>query len=455
MQKSKIKIGGISVRTFHGGIHPGDHKEATNKKEIVELMPPSELIFPLSQHIGKPAKPCVSVGDAVCMGQKIADADGFMSANIHSSVSGTVKAIEKRLHPNGLPTMSIIIENDGLDTAANKLDGCCDDYEKKSPKDLINIIKDAGIVGMGGATFPTHVKLSVPEEAKIDYLIVNGAECEPYLTSDHRAMLESPKDIIGGLLIMMHIFGLKDGYIGVESNKMDAIAVLEKEAAAVKNKNIHIVTLKTKYPQGAEKQLIYAVCGRKMAPGTLPWQVGCIVNNIDTCASTYRAVVKGMPLTTRIVTLGGSAISNPMNYRVRIGTPFSYIIEQSGGTDKEPKKVLMGGPMMGMAVPNIDVPVIKGTSGIIVMPEKEAILDKENACIRCAKCVYVCPMNLQPNLLDSAARLHDIDKLNKLNVTDCIECGSCAFVCPSKRRQVQQIKVAKVKLREIAQRAKA
>ena len=308
---------------------------------------------------------------------------------------------------------------------------------------------------MGGATFPTHVKLSVPEEAKIDYVIINGAECEPYLTSDHRAMLETPNEIIGGLLVLMHIFGLKDGYIGVENNKTDAIAVLEKEAALVKDKNIHIVTLKTKYPQGAEKQLINAVCGRKMAPGTLPWQVGCIVNNIDTCASTYRAVVKGTPLTTRIVTLGGSALKNPMNYKVRIGTPFSYVVEQSGGLSEPAEKVLMGGPMMGLSVPNMDVPVIKGTSGILALPAKEAKLDKESPCIRCAKCVYVCPMSLQPNLLDSAARLHDIDKLKKLNVTDCIECGSCAFVCPSKRRQVQQIKIAKVKLREIAQRAKA
>ena len=443
------------MKTFHGGIHPGDHKEATNKKEIVNLTPPSELIFPLSQHIGAPAKPCVSIGDTVCMGQKIAEADGFVSANIHSSVSGTVKAIEKRLHPNGLPTMSIVIENDGLDTETAPIEGCGEDYEKKSPKEIINIIKEAGIVGMGGATFPTHVKLSVPDEAKIDYVIVNGAECEPYLTSDHRAMLETPNEIIGGLLVLMHIFGLKDGYIGIENNKTDAIAVLEKEASLVKDKNIHIVTLKTKYPQGAEKQLINAVCGRKMAPGTLPWQVGCIVNNIDTCASTYRAVVKGTPLTTRIVTLGGNALKNPMNYKVRIGTPFSYVIEQSGGLSEPAEKVLMGGPMMGLSVPNIDVPVIKGTSGILALPAKEAKLDKESPCIRCAKCVYVCPMSLQPNLLDSAARLHDIDKLKKLNVTDCIECGSCAFVCPSKRRQVQQIKIAKVKLREIAQRAKA
>lgn len=442
------------MRTFRGGIHPGGHKEATCGKLIVELEPPEELIYPLSQHIGAPAKPCVKVGDRVLMGQKIAEADGFVSANIHASVSGTVSAIEKRLHPNGFPTESIIIKNDGLDEAAPPLENSGGDFTKKSAEEIIAVIREAGIVGMGGATFPTHVKLSVPKEAKIDYVIINGAECEPYLTSDHRAMLETPDEIITGLSVLMHVFGLKDGYIGIEDNKPDAAAVMKKAAENCKIGTIHIVTLKTKYPQGAEKQLISAVCGRKMPPGSLPWQVGCIVNNIDTCACIARAVTQGLPLRKRIVTLGGDAVKNPMNYRVRIGTPFSYLIEQSGGLAHEAKKILMGGPMMGTAVANADVPVIKGTSGIIVFGEEAAALDEETACIRCAKCVYACPMNLQPNLLDLAARIHDTDALAKLNVSDCIECGSCAFVCPSKRRQVQQIKVAKVKLREIAQRAK-
>ena len=443
------------MRTFHGGVHPRGNKEATAAKPIVDLAPPEELVFPLSQHIGAPAKPCVKPGDRVLMGQKIAEADGFMSANIHSSVSGTVTAIEKRLHPNSFPTESIIIANDGMDEQAEKIENSGPDFESKSAKEIIDIIKEAGIVGMGGATFPTHVKLSVPDEAKIDYIIINGAECEPYLTSDHRAMLETPDEIITGLKILMHIFNLKDGYIGVENNKPDAIAMMKKKAEEVKDYNIHIVTLKTKYPQGAEKQLINAVSGRKLAPGTLPWQSGCIVNNIDTCAAIYRAVVEGLPVIKRIVTLGGDAISNPMNYRTRIGTPFSYLVEQSGGFKHEARKVLMGAPMMGTAVPNIDVPVIKGTSGITAFGEETAKLDEESACIRCAKCVYVCPMKLQPNLLDLAARQHNTDALDKLNVTDCVECGSCAYVCPSKRRQVQQIKVAKVKLREIKTRAKA
>ncbi len=443
------------MRSFHGGIHPRGNKEATARKNITELAPPEELVFPLSQHIGAPSVPCVKAGDRVLMGQKIAEAGGFMSANIHSSVSGEVVAIEKRLHPNGLPTESIIIKNDGQDEEAPRIEKHGADFKSKSPKELIEIIKEAGVVGMGGATFPTHVKLSVPDEAKIDYVIINGAECEPHLTSDHREMLENPKVIITGLKILMHIFGLKDGYIGIENNKKDAIEVMKKTAANEKDCNIHIVTLKTKYPQGAEKQLISAVCKRKMAPGTLPWQSGCIVNNIDTCASIARAVVDGKAVISRIVTVSGDAIAEPMNIRTRIGVPFSHLIESAGGYKYEAKKVIMGGPMMGMAVANTDVPVIKGTSGITAYSERLAMLDKESPCIRCAKCVYVCPMGLEPNRLDLSARLHDRDALMKLNVNDCIECGSCAYVCPSKRRQVQQIKVAKVKLREIQTRAKA
>lgn len=365
------------MRTFRGGIHPPENKSATNKKGITNLAPPNELIFPLSQHIGAPARPCVKVGDTVLRGQKIAECDGFVSANIHSSVSGTVKAVEKRIVPNGTLSDCIIVENDGEDSEVEPISGSGENYEEKSPAELIEIIKEAGIVGMGGATFPTHVKLSVPPEAKIDYVIVNGAECEPYLTSDHRRMLETPEKVIRGLLILMHIFGLNDGYVGIESNKPDAVASMKREAEKIKNKNIHIITLKTKYPQGAEKQLIYAVSGRKMKSGTLPWQSGCIVNNVDTCVSVYRAVVEGRPVMSRIVTTGGDAVKNPMNYRVRIGTPFSYVLESSGGFLCEPGKVLMGGPMMGTAVSSLDVPVIKGTSGIVVFGENSAKLDEE------------------------------------------------------------------------------
>lgn len=437
------------MRTFHGGVHPPTNKKQTCDVMIKNADVPEELIFPLSQHIGAPAIPCVKVGDYVLKGQKIAEACGFISANIHSSVSGEVVAIEKRLHPNSTMCESIVIKNDFKDNEVPKLKDADVDYETKTPKQLIEMIKEAGIVGMGGATFPTHVKLSVPDDAKIEYVIINGAECEPYLTSDHRAMLETTDEVIGGLLIIMHIFDLNDGYIAVENNKSDAVAVLKAAAEKIKHKNIHIVTMKTKYPQGAEKQLIYSVTKKKLSAGMLPWQVGCIVNNIDTCASIYRAVVQGKVLTERIVTLCGDGLKNSMNYRVRIGTPFEYMIEQSDGVVGEVGKVIMGGPMMGTAIADTSVPVIKGTSGILIMTKETAKFGDESVCIRCGKCVYACPMKLQPNLLDMAARCKDLDTMLKLNINDCIECGSCAYVCPAKRRQVQQIKVGKMRVRNV------
>ena len=442
------------MKTFRGGIHPHGRKEATAEKAIVDLAPPKELVYPLSQHIGAPAIPCVKAGDSVLMGQKIAEASGFVSSNIHSAVSGIVKSIEKRLHPNGSVMECIIIENDELDTPVPALSQPERDYKALDAKELIAIVQDSGIVGMGGATFPTHVKLSPPPEAKIDYVIINGAECEPYLTSDYRAMLETPQEILTGLALLMQIFGLKTGYIGIENNKPEAIKVMTASAASFADAEIKIVPLKTKYPQGSEKQLINAITGRKLSPGQLPWQVGCIVSNIDTAASIARAVLHHTPLMKRIVTLGGDALKNPMNYRVRIGTPFAYLLEQSGGFSAPVKKLIMGGPMMGLAVPNQNVPVIKGTSGILAFGEKAARLDTESPCVRCAKCLYVCPMNLQPNLLDKMSRINDFDALEKLHITDCLECGSCAYVCPSKRRQVQQIKIAKVKMRTAQTKAK-
>ncbi len=435
------------MKTFRGGVHPADMKAATCHKPIVNLDPPDELIFPLSQHIGAPAIPLVKKGDAVLMGQKIAEASGFVSANIHASVSGTVKAIEKRLHPNGTMVDCIVIENDHQDTPVSDFSETERYYTELSSQEIIDLVREAGIVGMGGAAFPAHIKLSPPKDATIDYVIINGAECEPYLTSDHRAMLENAKTILRGLAIVLQLFNLEEGYIAIESNKPDAIAHMREAAADFPVKKIHIVPLKTKYPQGSEKQLINAVTGRKLKPGQLPWQAGCIVTNIDTAAAIARAVIKHIPLTTRIVTLGGDAIKNPMNFRARLGTPFRYAVEQSGGLLEAPQKVLMGGPMMGTAVPNLDVPIIKGTSGILCFGKASAHLEEETSCLRCSKCLYVCPMNLQPNLLDSLSRRDDFEKLSKLNITDCIECGSCAFICPARRRQVQQIRIAKIKMR--------
>ncbi len=441
------------LKTFHGGVHPNDMKAPTAGKKIVELDPSPEMVYPMTQHIGAPAKPIVEPGDYVYAGQKIAEAGGFVSACIHSTVSGTVKAIEKRMHPNGLFVQSIVIEDDGEDKIYEGLKGH-KDYRELSRDELIEIIKEAGIVGLGGATFPTHVKLSPPPEANIDYVIVNAAECEPYLTSDYRTMLEVPEQVIGGLKIVMHMFGLKDGYVGIEDNKEFAIETMSAVAEKQKDVEIHIETLKTKYPQGGEKQLINAITGRKVGPSQLPWQVGAIVMNVDTARAIYQAVKRGLPVMTRIVTTGGDCVNSPGNFKVRIGTKLSDVFEQTGGLSKEPSKVIMGGPMMGMALPNLDVPAIKGTSGLLAFGEEAAYGLKETACLKCGKCVYACPMNLLPNRLDAAARINDYAALEKLNINDCIECGSCAFSCPAKRRQVQQIKVAKTKLREAQQRSK-
>ena len=440
------------MKTFFGGIHPKSHKDASHMP-IITLLPPEELTIPVVQHIGVPAVPCVKVGDTVLMGQKIAEAQGFVSSNIHSPVSGEVKAIEKRLHPNGLPTESIIITNDFKNTPAPELKKSSTDYRALSPEEIISYICEAGIVGVGGATFPTHVKFSPPAEAKIDYIILNGAECEPYLTSDHRSMLENTWDIVTGLAIIMRIFNLKDGYIGIESNKHDAIEKMKEVAAKFKDGNIHIVTLKTKYPQGSEKQLIYAITKRKLKSGQLPWQVGCIVSNVETARVIKRAVVNHVPLSKRIITVGGDAVKKPGNYYVPIGTSFSHILEQAGGFRKYVNKVVMGGPMMGTSVPNTSVPVIKGTSGILAFGEEFAKLDQAGPCLNCSKCVFACPMNLQPNLLDKMSRANDFDALEKLHIFDCLECGSCAYVCPSKRRQVQEIKIAKAKIKNIKKKA--
>ena len=436
----------MGLLTFKGGIHPNDMKHLTCEKPIKELDAPDILTFPLSQHIGAPAVPCVKVGDMVNMGQKIAEAPAAFSANIHSSVSGKVIAIEPRLHPNGTEVQSIIIENDRQDTIEPSLKSN-KDYKKLSSKEIVDIIKEAGIVGMGGATFPTHIKLSPPEDKKIDYVIINGAECEPYLTSDHRAMLENPEDIILGLKIIMHIFKLSEGYIAIESNKPDAIAKMTEYAEKETEVKIHVKALKTKYPQGSEKQLISAITKRQVPPGKLPLDVGAVVNNIDTCASIARAVSTGMPLIKRIVTVSGDSVREPGNFSVRIGTPFSYLFENSGGFAIEPRKVIMGGPMMGTAVSSLDVPVIKGTSGILAFSEKMIGKPRNETCLRCGKCVLVCPMNLMPNALNMACKAEDFERLEKLHIMDCMECGSCSYLCPAKQHPVQSIRIAKQKMR--------
>ncbi|MGE4282688.1 MAG: electron transport complex subunit RsxC [Clostridia bacterium] len=430
----------MKALTFKGGIHPHDNKHHTEKISIINLPAPEKLYFPVVQHIGAPCDPLVAIGDEVKMGQKIADSKAFVSAPIHSSVSGKVVAIESILHPNGSKVMAIVIENDGKDTVHESVvpKG---DLSILEPKQIIEIVREAGIVGMGGAGFPTHVKLSPPPDKKIDYVIINGAECEPYLTSDHRVMLETPEEVVLGLKAIMKVFSLNKGYIGIEENKMDAVKIMKEYAA--KETGIEVVVLKTKYPQGAEKQLIKVVTGREVPSGGLPADVGAVVNNIDTCTAIARAIKTGMPLIRRIVTVSGLAVKEPRNYAVRIGTPFRVLFEKSGGFVVDPVKIVMGGPMMGIAQFTIDVPVVKGTSGLLAFTEKEIQLKPESPCIRCGKCVGACPMNLLPIYLGAYSANNVLDKAEEYNALDCIECGSCSFVCPSKRHLVQSIRGAK------------
>lgn len=424
--------------SFKGGVHPKDKKEYTSSVPIVELEVPGELVFPVSQHIGAPCTPCVAVGDHVNVGTKIADSEAFVSAPLHSSVSGTVKAIEPRPVPNGTMVQSIVIENDFNDTLDESVKPI--DYKSVKPDDIPSLVREAGVVGMGGATFPTHVKLMPPADKKIDTVIVNGAECEPYLTSDHRVMLETPDEVIMGLKIILYRFGITNGHIAVEENKPDAIAVLKKKCAG---QGITVDTLKKKYPQGGEKQLIYAVTKRVVEVGKLPADAGVVVVNIDTCTAIARKFLYGTPLMRRIVTVVGTPVKNPANYKVRIGTPIDYILRQNGEFTAEPAKIILGGPMMGVAQFRLDIPVIKGTSAVLCLTKEEAQIPEEGPCIRCGKCVNHCPMKLMPLYLRDYARKEDWESCEKMNVTACIECGCCSFECPSKRHLVQNIRVAK------------
>lgn len=424
--------------SFKGGVHPKDKKSLTAAKSIQLLTPPSELIYPMAQHIGAPCTPCVKVGDYVKMGQKIGDSDAFVSAPVHASVSGTVKAIKPCPVPNGSMVESVIIENDFTDTPDDSIVPI--DYKEVNPEDIPKLIREAGVVGMGGATFPTHVKLMPPEGKVIDTVIVNGAECEPYITSDHRVMLETPEEVIEGLKIVLYRFGITNGHIAIEENKPDAIKLMKEKCA---EEGIKVDTLKKKYPQGSEKQLIKAVTKRKVPMGKLPADVGVVVINVDTCTAIARKFRYGTPLMRRIVTVAGNPFANNVNYKVRIGTPIEYIIEQNGGFSEEPKKIIIGGPMMGVAQFRLDVPVIKGTSAILALNEKEAQIPQEAPCIRCGKCVAHCPMGLMPLYLHEAAKKGDFEACEKYNITACLECGCCSYGCPSKRHLVQEIRVAK------------
>lgn len=435
----------MSLLTFKRGIHPPDGKSFTKDKPIKILMPKegADMVFPMSQHIGAPCEPIVKKGDRVLLGQKIAEATAFVCSPIHSSVSGTVKDIKPMLTPSGAMVKSIIIENDGqFEEDPSIGDGKKDmDYQNFSREKILEKVKGAGIVGLGGAGFPTHIKLNPPPENKIDHIIVNAAECEPYLTTDHRVLLEKTDRVVEGLNIMLKVHPQAQGVIAIEANKPDAIEAITK--AAEKYPNIKVVTLKTKYPQGSEKQLIYAVTKREVPSGGLPAGVGCIVDNVDTVLAIERAIVKDRPLMRRIITISGDAVANPGNYQVRIGMNIREFIEATGGFSEEPAKIIAGGPMMGPAMYNIDVPFIKTSSALLCLTKKSAELPPESPCIRCGKCIEACPMGLMPQLLNKDAIYKDFAAFEAHDGLDCIECGSCSFVCPAKRHLAQTLRVTK------------
>ncbi len=424
--------------TFKGGIHTYEGKDLTKDKKIIDLLPTSpELVYPLSQHIGAPAVPIVKVQDRVLRFQKIAEAEGFVSSPIYSSVSGTVTAIEKRRNVQGILTPSIVITNDEMYEEAPRLP--VRPIAEMTKEEVIGIIREAGIVGMGGAGFPTHVKLSPKEPSKIHYVIANCAECEPYLTSDYRRMMEEPEKLVAGLKIILALFEHAKGILAVEDNKPDCIRVLKD--LCLDEPRISVKVLKTKYPQGSERQLIYATTGRAINSTMLPADAGCIVNNVDTIVAIYHAVIEGRPLCERIVTVTGDAVRYPQNYRVYTGTCYDDIIDAAGGFKTDPGKIISGGPMMGFALFDTHVPVTKSSSAITAFVKDPVSSVQASACINCGRCVDACPSRLIPSRLADIAEHYDEDRFVALNGLECVECGCCSFICPAKRHLTQEIKM--------------
>jgi len=440
----------LAKKTFRGGAHPPEHKESTKDRQIVDLPAPPRVTIPLTQHLGAAARPIVQKGQVVLRGQAIAEPTGYVSVPCHASVSGKVVSIGPMPHPFGGKMESIVVESDGEDRWLEGI-GAEESVEGLSVEEIKSRIQAAGLAGMGGAAFPTHVKLSPPEEKPIDTAILNGAECEPYLTSDHRLMLEATDDIVKGFRLIIKALGAKRGYIGVESNKPDAAKALAE--ACQNDSNIKVFLLQVKYPQGAEKQLIWALTRREVPSGGLPMDVGCLVQNVGTAEAVWNAVAKRKPLIDRVVTVTGPGIAHPGNFRVRIGAPFSQLVEAAGGL-VDAGKVIMGGPMMGLAQSTLDVPVIKGTSGIMVLDQSLSKIPDPQPCILCGRCVDICPMKLVPTRIATFVEYDMVDQAEKIGLLDCMECGTCTYVCPSKRNMVHWIKFGKLEVMAARKKAK-
>jgi len=426
----------MGLKTFQGGIHPFEGKELSKDKPITELLPTGELVYPLSQHIGAPASPIVAVGDRVLKGQKIAEAGGFVSAPVYASVSGTVKKIEPRRLVTGAMANSIVVENDGQyeEVTYSPVENVAD----LSKEEILERIKEAGVVGMGGAGFPTHVKLSPKDPSKIDYVIANCAECEPYLTSDYRTMLENGEQLVEGMKIILQLFDNAKGLFGVENNKPDCIAKLQE--LCKDEPRLEVVPLMTKYPQGGERSMIYACTKRSINSSMLPADAGCVVDNVATIVAVYDAVKNGKPLNSHVCTITGDAVADPRNFRVPCGMNFNELIEAAGGYKTEPEKIIAGGPMMGFAMFTTDAPVTKTSSAILALTKDEVAEYETTACINCGRCVEACPSRLVPSRLADYSENGQIEIFEKWNGQECVECGSCSYVCPAKRHLALSIK---------------
>lgn len=438
----------MGISTFKGGVHPYDGKDLAKDQPIRRIKPKEILVYPLSQHIGAPASPIVAVGDTVLRGQKIAEAGGFVSAPVFASVSGTVKAIEPRHVATGDLVNSIIIENDG-EMKETDFHGV-EDVASLSKEQIIEKVKEAGVVGMGGAGFPTHVKLSPKEPDKIEFIIANCAECEPYLTADYRRMLENPEELIGGMKIVLRLFDHAKGILGVEDNKPDCIQKLKE--LTKDEERIEVMPLKTKYPQGGERQLIYATTGRSINSKMLPADAGCIVDNVETLVAINRAVKEGKPVMDRIFTVTGDAVANPGNFEYCIGMSYAEILEEAGGFKEDPEKMISGGPMMGFAVFSLEIPTTKTSSSLLCLKKDDVSASEVTACINCGRCVSVCPEQIVPSRLAKMSPFHDSESFEKWNGMECIECGSCSYICPAKRPLAQYIKTMKKQI--LAERRK-